>query len=207
MIQGGSSSAVDQDQDSFRGGPVKIKGGSSLNTVGGAIDIQGGHSNQNIGGSIMIKSGSSDRSSSGAISISSSDGSLPGGTASGDVMISSGKSYDNGNPGGSVYIIAGESTTGNSGSISIKVKDSAITDGGTIKLSGGDTHGKMSQGGNVTIKAGAGMSDEDLGDGGDGGALVLSGGFANGRSWIDKGGLVMVKGGDCECWNHVSCIS
>lgn len=39
-------------------------------------------------------------------------------------------------------------------------------------------------------------SNDDEGDGGNGGTLMLSGGFANGRALIDAGGDAVLRGGD-----------
>jgi len=39
---------------------------------------------------------------------------------------------------------------------------------------------------------------DDPGDGGDGGRLDLTAGFANGRSKVDHGGAATLRGGDCE---------
>ena len=47
----------------------------------------------------------------------------------------------------------------------------------------------------TTIAAGEGSND-DAGNGGDGGTLFLSGGFANGRALIDTGGSVNIRGGE-----------
>ena len=49
----------------------------------------------------------------------------------------------------------------------------------------------------MTISAGEGTNDDE-GDGGYGGTLTLSGGFANGRARINTGGDSILRGGDGE---------
>ena len=68
---------------------------------------------------------------------------------------------------------------------------------GSSLLNSRDTGGLAAKGGSVTIEAGEGSND-DAGNGGDGGDLNLRGGFANGRALIDTGGSVNIHGGDCE---------
>ena len=94
-------------------------------------------------------------------------------------------------------IESGENILGGGGSIFIKSNDGAISDGGSVEIVAGGTGGLAAKGGSVTIEAGEGSND-DAGNGGDGGDLNLRGGFANGRALIDTGGSVNIHGGDCE---------
>ena len=51
------------------------------------------------------------------------------------------------------------------------------------------------------IKAGAGLN-EDKGNGGSRGDIVMPGGFANGRAKANTGREVILRGGDCKSGTH-----
>lgn len=67
--------------------------------------------------------------------------------------------------------LQGESALGPGGSIFIHAKAGAISDGGNVEVMAGGTGGLASRGGSMTISAGSGSNDDE-GDGGDGGTLV-----------------------------------
>ena len=166
------------------------------------MSIVGGSSEQGVGGNLQLLSGYSDSQSSGDTTLATADGSIHEKSSSGSLYISTGQSYDKASASGSIVIESGTNVLGQGGSISIKANDGAILDGGDVKLTAGGTHGLATKGGSMTIAAGEGSND-DAGNGGDGGTLFLSGGFANGRSLIDMGGSVNIRGGDCKCNNLI----
>jgi hypothetical protein len=72
--------------------------------------------------------------------------------------------------------------------------------GNNLKLSAGNGTDRSVKGGDTVITAGS-RTNDDVGDGGNGGQLILRGGHSAGRSYGDFGGHTIIMGGSSTVGN------
>ena len=139
-------------------------------------------------GSVAITSGyAPEQSVDGGVDIAVSD-------SSDDISFSTGTASLQS---GSFVVQTGTSNKGRSGNIDLTAGLSRRLDGGEIRLSGGEASQRTAIGGSISVSGGNGTST-DAADGGDGGALVLTGGHSMGKAYMDSGGAVAITGGGAD---------
>jgi len=176
---GGGLSLTGGKSDSDQGGPVIVAGGDSPGSDGAPAYMRGGASTASgrAGGRVGLLSGSSSSGTSGDVDVLSHGGSFT--QKSGEIVVKSGASQL---ASGGIRVETGKS--GRGGDISLIVGNSTQSEGGNVRVAGGNANALSKGGGHVSIESGAGSG---------GGALALHAGKSTDAT--KPGGNVLIDSG------------
>ncbi len=204
-----SSYYLQKVSPSAKSGDIHLKVGTGSKGDGGNIELWSGSTFGNVGsngipldatgGNITMLSGFSVLGHSGSLDLKTADAGSRG--SSGKIQLQNGKAAEG--PAGMMSLSGGNSGTSEGSSIQIAAGVSAyyekshFVNGPDVSIHAGPTYAMKSRGGKVLIFGGAGLNEDRL-DGGNGGSIELTGGYALGKNIEDSGGDILLQGGSSD---------
>eukprot|EP00232_Nephroselmis_pyriformis_P028735 CAMPEP_0182854040 /NCGR_PEP_ID=MMETSP0034_2-20130328/1020_1 /TAXON_ID=156128 /ORGANISM="Nephroselmis pyriformis, Strain CCMP717" /LENGTH=3798 /DNA_ID=CAMNT_0024984833 /DNA_START=206 /DNA_END=11599 /DNA_ORIENTATION=+ len=176
-----------------KGGNVELTAGRTMDNygAGGDVLVTAGIADFDVGGDVVMASGKSTSTSSGTVTIKTDDAGFYG--VSGFMLMRTGTATAG--TSGRIDVLTGNATEGSGGDINVAVGTGNTGNGGDVYMTSGETTATGHAGGKIYITGGLGSNSDET-DGGDGGAIEITGGASlGGNKATDVGGDIVVTAG------------